>query len=110
MKYPTILDRLRARTVAQPAPFPFDDECLIWTGFKKAGYGRVTCRVPGCPWPRTFYAHRIAWEVLRGPIPPEMTIDHLCRHPGCWNVAHLEMVTNSENARRRWARSEVILA
>lgn len=51
-------------------------------------------------------AHRAAYELLVGPIPPGLDIDHLCRNRKCVNPAHLEPVTRSENLRRgiggRW--------
>lgn len=46
-------------------------------------------------------AHRVMWELLRGPIPPEFTdIDHLCKFRGCMNPDHLEPVTHLENMKR----------
>ena len=45
-------------------------------------------------------AHRFAYELLIGPIPSGLTIDHLCRNTGCVNPAHMEPVTRAENARR----------
>lgn len=45
------------------------------------------------------YAHREAWESVRGPIPAGMVINHLCRVRLCINVNHLEVVTPGDNAR-----------
>lgn len=45
-------------------------------------------------------AHRVAWEDAHGPIPDGLTIDHLCRIKCCVNVAHMELVTRTENQRR----------
>lgn len=44
--------------------------------------------------------HRVAYEVLVGPIPEGLELDHLCRNRACYNPAHLEPVTRKENARR----------
>ena len=49
---------------------------------------------------RTQSAHRIAYALLRGSIPADLTIDHLCRVRHCVNPAHMELVTQSENNRR----------
>jgi hypothetical protein len=39
-----------------------------------------------------------------GPIPEGLTIDHLCKNPGCVRPDHLEAVTMRENIRRgSWA-------
>ena len=46
------------------------------------------------------YAHRLQYERTKGPIPPGMDLDHLCRNRDCINPEHLEPVTRSENLRR----------
>lgn len=45
-------------------------------------------------------AHRLAWEIWKGPIPDGMTIDHLCRNRLCVRPSHLEIVSMNENRRR----------
>jgi len=49
---------------------------------------------------RTRIAHRVIYEALRGPIPPGMNIDHLCRNKACVNPWHLEAVTQRVNVMR----------
>ncbi len=69
--------------------------CWIWQWKKtKKGYGGL--RHDG----REVMAHRHYYEQHRGPIPPGMWIDHLCRVPSCVNPWHLEPVTPAENIRR----------
>lgn len=46
------------------------------------------------------YAHRVAYEAIKGPIPEGLVIDHLCRVRWCCNPEHLEAVTNEENILR----------
>ena len=72
------------------------DECWEWTASRThRGYGRIRSEVG-----RHAHAHRVAYELLVGPIPEGLVIDHLCRNRGCVNPAHLEPVTAEENHRR----------
>lgn len=88
-KYATVDDLLAARTTPSPTG------CLIWTGATvKGGYGWLGWR--GVQW----QAHRFVWTHKRGPIPPGLVIDHLCRTPACVNVDHMEVVTRKENTLR----------
>lgn len=68
--------------------------CMIWLGSRHCKYGQIGINK------RPIGAHRVAWELYRGPIPKGLTIDHLCRNPSCVNVEHLEPVTMAENLRR----------
>lgn len=49
---------------------------------------------------RMVSVHRFTYELLIGPIPEGLTLDHLCRNTGCCNPKHLEPVTASENTKR----------
>ena len=70
--------------------------CWLWTASLRAGrYGQFAERHG-----KILYAHRVAYELLRGPIPPGLQIDHLCRVLRCVNPYHLEPVTNRENVLR----------
>lgn len=71
------------------------DECWPWTGARKSdGYGHIA--VNG----HHKLAHRATYELLVGPIPDGLVIDHLCRVPHCVNPGHMEPVTLGENSRR----------
>ena len=73
--------------------------CWGWTAAKdpKTGYGNFSDKPTGR---RMVNAHRMSWELYRGPIPAGLTIDHLCRNTSCVNPDHLEPVTQRENSRR----------
>lgn len=70
------------------------DECWEWTGCASRGYGqfRVGARMQ--------QAHRVAYELLVGPTPEGLEIDHLCRNRACVNPSHLEPVTHRVNLLR----------
>lgn len=69
--------------------------CWIWGGATdRHGYGSVTINY------KRHKAHRLAFELLKGPLIVGMSLDHLCRNPSCVNPDHLEQVTQLENVRR----------
>lgn len=55
------------------------------------GYARVS--VDGSK----IYAHRFAWELLVGPIPDGMQVDHKCFVHNCVRPDHLRVVTDKQN-------------
>lgn len=74
-----------------------ENGCWNWTGGKSHGNrGSVGIRTG-----KTTHAYRAMYEVLEGPIPEGLTLDHLCLNPLCCNPGHLEPVTRSENSRRQ---------
>jgi len=77
---------LAAEAVAGP------NGCLLWAGsLNQSGYGVF----------RTRYVHRLAWEMVHGPVPDGLELDHhKCFNRNCVNVEHLEPVTPAENKRR----------
>jgi len=75
------------------------DDCWEWTaGRDRHGYGQLKISSAGRK--TTARAHRVVYEIVRGPIPEGLTLDHLCRNRGCVNPSHLEPVTIGDNIRR----------
>lgn len=73
----------------------------MWTAYKRLGYGVFNLNG------KVVQAHRFNYERFRGPIPPGLVLDHLCRNPACVNPEHLEPVTDRENLRRGMGPSMV---
>ena len=72
------------------------ESCWLWTAQKdRNGYGYFTVRHG-----LKKYAHRFAYELVIGPIPAGLMLDHLCRTHACCNPSHLEPVTHRENMAR----------
>lgn len=68
--------------------------CWIWTASPTQCYGQFY--VNG----RQVKAHRWAYELLVGPIPDGLSLDHLCRTPKCVRPDHLEPVSHKTNVLR----------
>lgn len=69
--------------------------CWEWTrALNSKGYGSYGHHG------RVQSTHRLAYELLVGPIPTGLHIDHLCRNRKCCNPEHLEAVSQRTNTLR----------
>lgn len=68
------------------------EACWFWLGYKNSkGYGMINInRIP-------YYAHRISWESVNGPIPNNLHVLHKCDTPSCVNPTHLFLGTRTDN-------------
>jgi hypothetical protein len=79
----------------EPAP---DFQCWEWRGRSSPkGYGR---------WGE-FLAHRVAYELVKGPIPSGLIVRHKCDNPPCCNPRHLEVGTYADNSADCVARGRI---
>ena len=73
---------------------PSADGCRVWTGARDEqgrghfGFGSRTTVVK---------AHRMAYELAVGPIPPGMKVCHSCDNPPCCEPTHLFLGTQADN-------------
>ena len=71
------------------------DDCWLWTAAtNRHGYGQIWSGE------KLELAHRVSWELHRGPIPAGLFVLHipsLCHTPGCVNPDHLYLGTHTDN-------------
>lgn len=106
MKDPVIIGRFWTKVDlhgALPEHRPDLGHCWLWKASTTFGYGQFAPRNKMRP----LRAHRFAYELLVGPIPEGLELDHLCRVRHCVNPAHLEPVTHRENCLRGVGRSAI---
>lgn len=76
--------------------FTKGEPCWEFNGYRDPnGYGRIYWKGK-----QARLAHRVAYELAYGAIPPGMAVDHLCSNRACIRYEHLEVVTQKENLRR----------
>jgi hypothetical protein len=51
----------------------------------------------------------MVWEEVAD-IPEGCSLDHLCLNRACINLRHLDLVSWSENSKRRWTRPSKTVA
>lgn len=85
---------------------PGSNGCIEWAGHTlRGGYGVVG--IAG----KNMLVHRLAYELVHGPIDPAICVLHRCDNPRCINADHLFLGTKTDNnadrtAKDRQARGE----
>lgn len=88
LRWPSFEDRFEANVERT-------DGCWFWRGRSIRGYGAI--ERDGV----NVMAHRVAFEVQNGAIPPGRQIDHICHNRSCVRPSHLRLATNKENCENK---------
>jgi hypothetical protein len=75
------------------------DTCWLWIGARGGEgdrYGVVDSETVPL---NSRYVHRVAWELVCGPIPPGLCVCHACDQPLCVRPDHLFIGTQLDNMR-----------
>jgi len=65
-------------------------DCIIGANIVSNGYAKVGRK----------YEHRIVWEKVNGPIPPDYQIHHTCGTKACINIEHLQLMSSMAEHQR----------
>lgn len=91
---PEYTTEIISRFYSNVSTIPTENGCLEWMGYcDSLGYGLFGIVKD------SFFAHRVAWEIVNGPIPAGLLIRHMCHNPRCVNHAHLLTGTHADNNR-----------
>jgi len=94
---------LKKTSKVKPPSITFNNDCLLWTGCKRNGYGLREYKG------KQYYAHRLSWMIAHdvNDIPKTndkgeaLEIRHLCNVQACIEPTHLTLGTKAENGKDR---------
>lgn len=98
-EWPSVEERLWRRVDRSGGP----DACWEWQGYRNTrGYGQI-----GTRYARLALTHRVAHELVNGPIPEGLSVLHGCDNPPCCNPKHLRVGTHLDNSADAKARGRL---
>src|SRR6266581_4523071 len=75
------------------------DECWLWQGsIHHSGYGHFGYQH------KVQHAHRVAYQLTYGVIPPGIEVCHKCDVKNCVNPNHLFLGTHNDNMQDMWKK------
>ena len=108
---PSDVARFLAKIDREGSPHPYRTElgrCWLWTSHcHPQGHGMLSHGGRGG---RPQYAHRVAYQVYRGPIPDDQEVCHSCDNPPCVNPSHLFLGTHTDNMRDMYTKGRRLAA
>lgn len=79
-------DRLMAKVIMS------ENGCWLWSGLRNS-YGYAMLWREG----KAVRAHRVAYEIFKGPVADDLVVCHTCDAPECVNPDHLFIGTRKDN-------------
>jgi len=92
--YRPLAERFHERFIPVP-----ESGCWLWLGSTSKGYGSIRRDAY-----RMALAHRIAWELHRGPVSDDTLVLHHCDVPCCVNPYHLFLGDHVDNEQDKLAK------
>jgi predicted XRE-type DNA-binding protein len=77
------------------------DGCWVYKNLGHRGYGKLLAKG------KHVRAHRLAWELAKGPIPAGLRVCHSCDNPSCVKIDHLFLGTDADNTADMVAKGRV---
>lgn len=87
----TLLEKVISKTIPEP-----NSGCWLWWPKAQApqGYGHIKISN------RVHLAHKLVYELSRGPVPEGLELTHKCKTAACCNPDHLELVSHKQALKR----------